>query len=110
MAVLTNHNTASAAELFTAALKDYGKAKSIGETTYGKGTMQEMYDLNDGTALDFSVAYFYPPKSDNFDGKGIQPDIPVSLSEEKQQNFYSLSQDDDDQLQAAISYIEMNIK
>lgn len=110
MAVLTNQNTASAAELFTAALKDYGKAKSVGTRTYGKGTMQEIYDLSDGTALDLSIAYFYPPKSGNFEGKGVAPDINVPLSEEKQQNFYSLSMNDDDQLQAAISYVEMQIR
>jgi carboxyl-terminal processing protease len=110
MAVITNENTASAAELFTAALKDYGKAESVGTKTYGKGTMQEICDLNDGTALDLSVAYFYPPKSDNFEGKGVSPDIPSELSEEKLQNFYSLSKDDDDQFQAAVSYIEMQIK
>lgn len=110
MAVITNQNTASAAELFTAALKDYGKAKSIGVKTYGKGTMQEILDLNDGTALDLSVAYFYPPKSNNFEGKGVSPDIISQLSEKKQENFYSLSEDEDDQLQAAISYVEMQIK
>jgi carboxyl-terminal processing protease len=110
MAVLTNQNSASAAELFTAALKDYGKAKSIGTKTYGKGTMQEICDLSDGTALDLSVAYFYPPKSDNFEGKGVTPDIPVELSEEKQQNFYSLDESNDDQLMAAITYIEMQMK
>lgn len=110
MAVLTNQNSASAAELFTAALKDYGKAKSIGTKTYGKGTMQEICDLSDGTALDLSVAYFYPPTSDNFEGKGVSPDVQVELSEEKQQNFYSLDESDDDQLQSAISYIEMQIQ
>lgn len=109
MAVITNENSASAAELFTAALKDYNKAKSIGTKTYGKGTMQEICDLSDGTALDLSVAYFYPPKSDNFEGKGVTPDIPVELSEEKLKNFYSLSEDDDDQLQSAISYVELQI-
>jgi carboxyl-terminal processing protease len=72
--------------------------------------MQEICDLGDGTALDLSVAYFYPPTSDNFEGKGVEPDIPVQLSEQKQENFYSLSEDDDDQLQAAISYVEMQIK
>lgn len=110
MAVITNQNTASAAELFTAALKDYKKAKSVGTKTYGKGTMQEIYDLSDGTALDLSVAYFYPPKSDNFEGKGVLPDINVQLSSEKQRNFYSLDESDDDQLQSAISYVEMQIK
>lgn len=110
MAVLTNGSTASAAELFTAALKDYGKAKSVGEKTYGKGTMQRIFDLGDGTALDLSVAYFYPPKSDNFEGKGVEPDIPATLSQDKLQRFYELTDGEDDQLQAALQYVEGEIK
>jgi carboxyl-terminal processing protease len=105
MAVLTNGNTASAAELFTAALKDYNKAKSVGTKTYGKGTMQETVPLNDGSAITLTIAYFNPPKSANFDGKGVEPDIEVDLSADKLKHFYKLSQSDDDQLQAAISYI-----
>lgn len=110
MVVLQNGNTASAAELFTAALRDYGKAKSVGTKTYGKGTMQEFLSLHDGTALDLSVAYFYPPKSDNFEGVGLQPDIPSELSAAAQQNQYDLSMDDDTQLQTAISTVELQIK
>jgi carboxyl-terminal processing protease len=110
MAVLTNQNTASAAELFTAALKDYGKAKSIGTKTFGKGTMQQIINLNDGTALDLSVAYFYPPKSDNFEGKGVTPDIEVTLSQDKQDDFYSLTDSEDDQLQAGIKYVSSLIQ
>lgn len=106
MAVLTNQNTASAAELFTSALKDYGKAKSVGTKTYGKGTMQTIFDLNDGTALDLSIAYFYPPKSSNFEGKGVLPDIVSDLSRDKQQKFYELSDSEDDQLQAALHYVQ----
>jgi carboxyl-terminal processing protease len=105
MAVLTNQNTASAAELFTAALKDYGKGKSIGTKTYGKGTMQEVINLQDGTALDLSVAYFYPPTSDNFEGVGVAPDISATLSQDKMDRLYSLSDSEDDQLQAGISYL-----
>jgi carboxyl-terminal processing protease len=110
MAVLTNQNTASAAELFTAALKDYGKAKSIGTKTYGKGTMQKIYDLSDGTALDLSIAYFYPPKSDNFEGKGVSPDITVAMSTKDEQNLSTLSIDNDNQIMSAISYLEMKIR
>lgn len=110
MAVLTNQNTASAAELFTAALKDYNKAKSVGTKTYGKGTMQRIIDLHDGTALDLSVAYFYPPKSDNFEGKGVMPDIESTLSDEKLSQFYTLSESQDDQLQAGLKYLDSVIK
>jgi carboxyl-terminal processing protease len=105
MAVLTNGNTASAAELFTAALRDYNKAESIGTKTYGKGTMQQTFPLNDGSAITLTIAYFDPPKSPNFDGKGIDPDIEVELTADKLNHFYELSQSDDDQLQAAIGYI-----
>jgi carboxyl-terminal processing protease len=110
MAVLINQNSASAAELFAAALKDYKKAKTVGSITYGKGTMQQIFDLNDGTALDLSVALFYPPTSDNFEGKGVTPDIAVDLSQAKLVNFYSLTEAQDDQLQAALSYLRTVIK
>jgi carboxyl-terminal processing protease len=105
MAVLTNQNTASAAELFTAALRDYGKAKSIGTKTFGKGTMQEIINLDDGTALELSVAYFYPPKSDSFEGKGITPDIEVNLPADEQNHLFAISDSKDTQLQAGIKYI-----
>lgn len=105
MAVLTNGNSASAAELFTDALRDYNKAKSVGTKTYGKGTMQQTFPLNDGSAITLTIAYFNPPKSPNFDGKGIIPDIEVELSADKLNHFYELKQSDDDQLQAAISYV-----
>lgn len=110
MAVITNANTASAAELFTSALKDYGKAKSVGVKTYGKGTMQKTFPLNDGSALSISIAYFNPPKSPNFDGVGVEPDIPVELSQDKLNRFYELTPEEDDQLQAAVKYIDTQIK
>lgn len=105
MTVLTNGGTASAAELFTAALRDYNKAKVFGTKTYGKGTMQTYYKLSDGSAVKFSVAYFDPPRSANFDGKGILPDTTVELSQQKLDNFYTLTDDQDDQLQAALHYL-----
>lgn len=105
MAVLVNSGTASAAELFAAALRDYGKAKLVGVKTYGKGTMQQYYELSDGSAVKFSVAYFDPPKSANFDGKGLEPDVTATLSPEKLSRFYELSDAEDDQLQAALTYL-----
>jgi carboxyl-terminal processing protease len=67
--------------------------------------MQQIIDLKDGTALDLSVALFYPPTSDNFEGKGVSPDIQVDLSADKQNNLSTLTDDQDDQLQAALGYI-----
>lgn len=102
MAVLTNKNTASAAELFVASLKDFNKAKSIGTVTYGKGVMQNLFDLSDGSAIRFTVAYFDPPKSENFNGVGVKPDFPVSLTAEQEKNFADLDETSDPQLKKAI--------
>lgn len=103
MAVLTNENTASAAELFTAVLRDYGKSVTVGEKTYGKGTMQTIYDLGDGSALRISFRMYSPPKTENYDGVGIEPDIEVALDDEVGNvSFYKLTDEQDNQLAAAI--------
>lgn len=78
MAVLINGNTASAAELFTAALRDYDLAVTVGENSYGKGVAQVTYSLSDGTALKLTTSFYNPPCGENYDGKGIAPDIPAA--------------------------------
>ncbi len=102
MAVLTNGNTASAGELFAACLKDYEKAVLVGETTYGKGSMQTTMSFSDGTAFKYTFRYYCPPFSDNYDGVGIKPDVKAELSEEALSHFYTLTDDEDTQLQAAV--------
>ena len=84
--VLCNGSTASAAELFTASIRDFRNdgllnAKIVGEVTYGKGKAQSIYPLTDGSAVVFTTALFNPPCDINFDGKGITPDdiIPLDL-------------------------------
>lgn len=77
MVVLVDHNTASAAELFTLALRDYGKAKVIGEKTYGKGTSLEVLKLKNGGMLLISTGLFYTKDSPNIEGVGLVPDIEV---------------------------------
>ena len=104
MAVIVNGNTASAAELFTSALKDYGKAVVVGTVTYGKGTMQSVIPLDDGSAISISTKMYYPPYSDNYEGIGVQPDVTVELAEELLDvNIYKITDAEDNQLQAAIS-------
>ncbi|MGM9646190.1 MAG: S41 family peptidase [Eubacteriales bacterium] len=99
MAVLVNGSTASAAELFTCALKDYGKAVVVGEKTYGKGTMQMITMLSDGSGLRISTNMYNPPKSENYEGKGITPDVIVELDESlKDKNFYKITDEEDNQL------------
>lgn len=80
MTIIVNQNTASAAELFSAALRDYDKATLVGTTTYGKGVMQETYELSDGSAIVFTTAKFKTIKTPNFDGIGLKPDYEVSLN------------------------------
>lgn len=103
MMVLVNSNTASAAELFSSALRDYGKAKLIGENTYGKGTMQTILPLYDGSAISVSQSMYAPPVSDNYEGVGLKPDIIVKLADEvKDKSLFLLSEQEDAQLLAAI--------
>lgn len=101
--ILVNGNTASAAELFTSALRDYGRAIVVGENTYGKGTVQTLVKLSDGAGLRISTAMYAPPYSDNFEGVGITPDIKVSLADEyKNVNIFKLEYENDAQLKAAV--------
>ena len=110
MAVLVNGNTASAAELFTAALRDYDKAEIVGETTYGKGSMQEIVTLPGGGAASVSVSTYLPPSGVSYDGEGIRPDVPVSLPEEVAAKFYRMTDEEDTQLQKAIELVaEMEV-
>jgi len=107
MTVLVNGNTASAAELFTSALRDYDKAEIVGTLTYGKGCGQEGFYLTDGSVV-FITSFFYnPPFSDNYDGIGITPDIEVELPEELQnQNLFLIDHEEDTQLAAALGALK----
>lgn len=78
MAVLINEKTASAAELFASALRDYNVAKLYGKTTYGKGYMQRIMSLSDGGGLKLSIAKYNPPYGENYEGVGITPHVEVS--------------------------------
>ena len=104
MMVLVNSSTASAAELFSGALRDYEKAKLVGVRTYGKGTMQTIMSLYDGSAISVSYRMYCPPFSDNYEGVGLSPDIEVELDEKfKNTSVFMLDEKDDAQLQAAVS-------
>ncbi len=81
--VLCNGASASAAELFTAGLRDIGALGHfpitiVGEKTYGKGVMQNSYTLSDGSAVTLTVAYYYPPCGVHYDGIGIKPNVTIS--------------------------------
>lgn len=106
MCVLVNGSTASAAELFTSALMDYDKATVIGTNTYGKGTVQTVIGLPDGSGIGISYRLYNPPFSDNFEGIGIAPDVEVELDEAlANKNIYKITDSEDNQLQKAVEII-----
>lgn len=84
-AVLVNENTACAAELLACDLRDFGKAVIIGERTSGHGTLQELFTLEDGSAITLTVAEIIPYASDSFNNVGIEPDLLVEVAD----GFYS---------------------
>ena len=82
--MLVNGNSASASEIFTGAVQDYGLATIVGTQTYGKGVVQQLIDLQDGTCLKLTVSQYYTPKGRSINGVGIEPDEIVEYEENKE--------------------------
>ncbi len=99
VAVLVNSGTASAAEILAGALQDYKRAPLIGEPTYGKGSVQTIRKLSDGSALHITTATWLTPKKNQIAGTGLKPDIAVPLTNE------SIQKGLDTQLDRAIEYL-----
>ena len=108
--VLCNESTASAAELFTAAMRDYDLADIVGVKTYGKGSMQSIISLSQfgyAGGLKLTTRMYFPPCGVGYDGIGIEPDEVVTLSDAaKEYNIYVLPQALDDQLGAALEHFQ----
>lgn len=98
--VLVNGGSASASEVLAGALKDHGKAIIIGETTFGKGVVQSMYELKDGGALKITTSGYYTPSGKSIDGKGVEPDVKAEM--ELTKPIYMYSEEEDTQLQKAM--------
>jgi len=98
-AVLINSGTASAAEILAGALQDYKRAPLIGEPTYGKGSVQTIRKLSDGSALHITTATWFTPKKNQIEGTGLKPDIAVPLTDE------SIKKGVDTQLDRAVEYL-----
>ncbi len=111
MIVLINENTASAAELFSSALKDYQKATLVGKTTFGKGTVQTIRMLEDGSGVAISYRMYNPPFSENYEGVGVVPDVEVAIADEYADvSLYKLSDENDAQLQKAVEILTASDK
>lgn len=112
MAVLINGNSASASEIFAGALQDYDAAEIIGTQSFGKGIVQSIIPLGDGTAIKFTIASYFTPKGVCIHGVGITPDQVVELPTDKEaydDNGY-LKDEYDTQLEAAKEYINNKTK
>lgn len=109
MAVLINGNSASASEIFAGALQDYKAATIIGTTSFGKGIVQKVIPISDGTAVKLTISKYYTPKGRNIHGKGITPDITVDLSEQMKKEV-TIPVEKDNQLQRAIKELNEKMK
>ena len=96
MAVLVNGNSASASEIFAGAIKDYGVGTLIGTQTFGKGIVQSLFPLSDGSAVKITVSRYYTPEGNNIHEVGITPDLVVEQGENPEV---------DNQLQKAIEVL-----
>ena len=103
--VLVNENTASASEIFASALKENNKATIVGRKTYGKGVIQELLTLSDGSGIKITTEEYYTPNKNKINKEGITPDIEVELPEDSG-NEYSVERKDDTQLKKAIEELK----
>ncbi|MBU0492500.1 MAG: S41 family peptidase [Chloroflexi bacterium] len=97
--VLVNQGSASASEIVAGALQDHGRAKLLGETTYGKGSVQNVHDLRDGSSVRVTIAHWYTPHGRLIHEKGLDPDIVVEFTED------DMKAGKDPQLDRAIEYV-----
>ena len=105
LAVLVNENSASASEIFAGAVQDHGVGTIVGTTTYGKGVVQELRQLSDGSAVKLTVSNYYTPNGNSINKVGIKPDVEVKLASVLL-NKDEITHEEDNQLQKALNVIE----
>ena len=104
IAVIINGNSASASEIFAGAMQDYKAATIVGTTSFGKGIVQSVMPLTDGSAVKITVSRYFTPKGVCIHGTGIIPDVEVELKDELKQ-LVVIPHEDDNQLQVAIAIV-----
>ncbi len=105
LVVLVNENSASAAEILTGAIKDYKLGTILGTTTYGKGIVQQILPLGDGTGIKVTIAKYYSPNGNNIHGVGIEPDEQLELDVDAY-----LEEGKDNQLDRAVEIIKEELR
>ena len=107
MAVLINGSSASASEILAGALKDYDRAEIIGQTSFGKGIVQNVFPFSDGSGMSMTVSKYYTPNGISIHEKGVEPDIEVELPQEYKDSYISdIPRKDDTQLNKAIEILK----
>ena len=104
LAVLVNQYSASASEIFSGAIQDYGTGTIVGMTTYGKGVVQQLMDLGDGTCLKVTIAEYYTPSGRSINGTGVEPDVEVEYEYDKN------NPEADNQLDKALEVVSGELK
>ena len=102
MAVLVNGDSASASEIFAAAVQDTGRGVVVGEVTYGKGVVQTLYSFPEGDGVQLTTAVYYTPSGRSIHGQGVTPDIEVALAADASVVYHAPDAQTDAQLQAAL--------
>ena len=104
MVVLVNGDSASASEIFSGCMQDHGIATLVGTTTFGKGIVQHVIPLSDGSAVKLTTQKYFTPNGNDIHGVGIEPDITVELPDELKYEPV-IPEDQDVQLQKAIEIL-----
>ncbi len=99
--ILIDGNAASASEVFSGAMKDYGRAALVGTTTFGKGIVQTVFGLNDGSAIKLTTAHYYSPSGFDLHGIGIEPDVEIAYQAPETEDGADNGDADDNQLMKA---------
>ena len=103
MAVLVNQYSASASEIYAGAIQDYKLGQIVGTTTYGKGVVQQIFNLGDGTSLKLTISEYFTPNGRSINGTGIKPDVEVEYEKNE------ADEEADNQLDKAVEVVKGEI-
>lgn len=110
LVVLVNENSASASEVFSGAIKDYGVGTLVGTKTFGKGIVQRLFHLSDGTGLKLTISKYYTPNGNDIHEKGIEPDVEVEMKEYDTETLQQITEENwkeyDNQLEKAVEVLK----
>jgi len=106
LAILINENSASASEVLAGAVKDHGVGIIVGKTSFGKGIVQQIYEFEDGSGMQQTIARYYTPSGSYIHGVGITPDVEVELEGSFDPGITGPQPEQDAQLQAALDALK----